>query len=461
MLAQLRSHAAHEAKPAAAPAASPHLSTPFTVTQNDPSNDATTPDDPRGDIVSAASGSDRHGIVFKVAMQTPSNPATDINWLGETAIAFLIDTNFDGHFDAYAVVGSFDGELEATLFGFSFGGLCEGTASYDGTNITASFAGCTIGAYRWKVESEYDTSPGSSGDVPELDYAPDSGYSAATPGHRTGYMLEDADGFITTFGNSIDIEPDFPEFLPVGVTSTADGLSVWATDALGGVHTYGLAKYRGGSPHLLGDEQIVAIAGMPGSQGYFLFSSLGRVFAFGTAHSHGDLTGKVLNAPIVGAAITPTGDGYYLVGRDGGVFTFGSARFRGSTGGMRLNSPVLGIAVNSDGSGYWLAAGDGGVFAFHATFRGSMGGKPLNAPVVGISRYGDGYLLAAADGGVFDFSDDPFYATPNGFGGIIEPPFPILNGTTSSSGSSTGGIGVTFFDGAPVIGVTAFDASNT
>ncbi len=55
-----------------------------------------------------------------------------------------------------------------------------------------------------------------------------------------------------------------------------------------------------------------------------------------------------------------------------------------------------------------------------------MGGKPLNAPVVSISRYGDGYLLAAADGGVFNFSDDPFYALPNG-GGISFPPFPILN----------------------------------
>ena len=184
-----RAHFAQEAAAknharANAAVASPHLSTPFSVTVNDPSNDATSPDDPRGDVVHAAAGEDRHGVVFKVTMATPSNPATDINWLGETAVAFLVDTNFDGHFDAYALIGTFNGQLEASLFGYSFGGICDGTAAFDGTNITASFANCSLGAFQWRVESEYDTSPGSRGDVPELDYAPNAGYSPATPAPR-------------------------------------------------------------------------------------------------------------------------------------------------------------------------------------------------------------------------------------------------------------------------------------
>jgi len=400
---------------------SPNISTPVSVTLNDPSGDGANTNDPRGDIVSAGAGEDRAGLVFRATMATPSNPANDANWAAETALAFFVDTNFDGHFDAVVFAEEVGGHLETVLVGYVSEDSCIGSGSFDGTNIVIAFPHCNIGAFRWRVEMEYDTTPGNAADVPQIDHAPDSGFSAPTPTHRTGYILETIFGLALSFGETPQVaESDFT-FVPDSMSATNDGLSVWATDAEGHVHAYGLGRYKGGSPTLQPGEEVVAIVAMPASQGYRLFTTQGRVFNFGTAHMFGDLATKALNMPIVGAAVTPSGNGYYLVGRDGGVFTFGDAHFRGSTGGMRLNEPVVGIAVTADNSGYWLAAGYGGVFAFHAPFRGSMGGTPLVAPVVGIARYGNGYVMAGGDAGVFNFSNAPFRGSGFNLSGIPLP----------------------------------------
>jgi hypothetical protein len=162
---------------------------------------------------------------------------------------------------------------------------------------------------------------------------------------------------------------------------------------------------------------VVAMAGTPDQNGYWLVGSDGGVFTFGDAAFFGSLGGTTLNAPIVGVAPTPDGGGYWLVASDGGVFSFGDAAFFGSAGATRLNAPIVGMAATADGRGYWLVASDGGVFTFgDATFHGSRGGKKLNAPIVGLAATpdGKGYWLAARDGGIFSFGDAAFFGSTGG-----------------------------------------------
>jgi SpoIID/LytB domain protein len=103
----------------------------------------------------------------------------------------------------------------------------------------------------------------------------------------------------------------------------------------------------------------VAVASLPGGDGYWFATRAGEVFGFGAARGHGSLLGARLNQPIVGMAATPSGGGYWLVAADGGIFAFGDAGYHGSTGAFRLNQPIVGMAATPSGraTGWWRRTG--------------------------------------------------------------------------------------------------------
>jgi len=400
---------------------------------NDASGDVP---DPSGDIVHAAAGLDSTSSVFTLQVASPTDPATDPNWLSRESFAngsqrdtlalWVLDIDFDGNPDYLAAVQFDDSNtLRALLVAFTSDNFCVGSESFDGTEIKASFsAGCPhFGSFDFAAEMVYDDTPGDTSDEPQIDDVPEfPNLSAPVPVHRTGYGMLGSSGLVYGFGNA----PSYGGNIGFvrGIASRADGTGYWLADAVGHVFTRGRAAYKGGAsatPFLPG-EIITTMAVTPSNKGYWLFSNKGRVFPFGDAHSFGDLRNKVLNGPIIASVATPTGNGYYMVGSDGGIFTFGDARFRGSTGNKRLNAPIVGIAPTPDNTGYWLVASDGGVFSFNAPFRGSLGGRHLNKPIVGMVAYGNGYLLVGSDGGVFDFSNKRFLGSL----GATQIPAPII-----------------------------------
>ncbi len=363
--------------------------------------------DPRGDIVTAGAGTDASGYAFSVHVETPVDPATDVNWkTRSTHVEWFLDTNLDGTPDAFAVIDAdSSGTLHATMERYSDQFVfCSGVAGYTATHdYLARFpVGCIPGVrqFRWSVIFHYDNG------TPQDDVAPDLSFAPVLTLGKVGYWMLGLDANVYNFGSAAAAPR--AAAAAVAITPERDGSGYWIVDPQGHVFARGTARYFGGTPSLGRSEAITTISATPTGAGYWLFSNRGRVFPYGDARQFGGLGSLPLNGPVVASAATPTGLGYYMVGSDGGVFAFGDARFRGSMGGQRLNQPVLGIASTPDNAGYWLVASDGGVFAFSAPFRGSMGSVPLNRPVDGLVAYGNGYLMVASDGGVFDFSNRGF-----------------------------------------------------
>jgi hypothetical protein len=248
----------------------------------------------------------------------------------------------------------------------------------------------------------------------------------ADPTPPPGYWMVGRDGALYAFGAAAPAPP--VSGTPVAIAGAPTG-GLWILLDDGRVEVRGGAAWYGNVPlaSLVAGERVSSIAGLPGGDGYWVFTTRGRVLPFGAAWFYGDMSHVALNGPVIASAATASGRGYYLVGSDGGVFAFGDAAFHGSTGAMRLNQPVVGIAPTLDGSGYWLVAADGGIFAFGAPFRGSVPGvlapgARLNRPVIGALAYGDGYALVASDGGAFVFSSAPFLGSLGG----NPPQHPVL-----------------------------------
>ena len=57
---------------------------------------------------------------------------------------------------------------------------------------------------------------------------------------------------------------------------------------------------------------------------------IGGVFSFGDARFYGSTGALTLAAPITSLAATPDGNGYLLIAVDGGVFSFGDSRYEGN-----------------------------------------------------------------------------------------------------------------------------------
>jgi beta-lactamase class A len=202
----------------------------------------------------------------------------------------------------------------------------------------------------------------------------------------------------------------------VAMAGDPKGDGYWLAASDGGVFEFGGAPFDGSLGNIHLNQPIVGMAADPNG-GYWLVGADGGIFQFGGAPFYGSLGNIRLNQPIVGMAADPSGNGYWLVAADGGIFQFGGAPFYGSLGNIRLNQPIVGMAADPSGHGYWLVASDGGIFQFGgAAFDGSLGNVHLNQPIVGMAANptGAGYWLTAADGGVFEFGGAPFYGSAAG-----------------------------------------------
>ena len=240
--------------------------------------------------------------------------------------------------------------------------------------------------------------------------------------------------------------PNSGSFVASGVPYHPSASSgYWLTDAAGGVHAYGNARYEGDLGGRALAAPIVDMSALPGRDGYWLLGRDGGVFSYGAAAFYGSTGGLHLNRPVVGMTRTPSGHGYWFVASDGGIFSYGDAAFYGSTGALHLNRPIVGMAATPSGHGYWLVASDGGIFSFgDAAFYGSTGALHLKGPIVGMAATpsGHGYWLVASDGGIFSFGNAPFYGST----GALRLARPIVGMTVSRTGhgyrfvASDGGI---------------------
>jgi hypothetical protein len=186
----------------------------------DANGDPTTGND-AGDLVAASSGADAHSTLFTARVASPTVPATDPNWRSmtsdgqaNTSLTWLYDTDYDGTPDGAAVLSFDGGRLGAILIDIDGFSVCAGTESFDGSTIVVKFSdpSCPhLGSYRWDALMQYDSTPGVTNDDAVLDLVPEFPHlSAATPLHRTGYIMLGADGKKYGFGNS----PAYKDLVP-------------------------------------------------------------------------------------------------------------------------------------------------------------------------------------------------------------------------------------------------------
>lgn len=191
--------------------------------------------------------------------------------------------------------------------------------------------------------------------------------------------------------------------IPIGWLSvSADGqiTASGQTSSLGDAHSTKALK-----------RPVVALAGTPTGQGYWIVGADGGVAPFGDAAPLGSANVDPSDSTrIVGIAVTPDGAGYWLSGADGAVYAYGDAANLGSAQGqLAPGTQIVGIAATPDGGGYWLAGSDGHVYPFgSAAALNLIGpGAPVGVDVTAIARTADGggYWLASSDGTVTGFGD--------------------------------------------------------
>jgi len=179
------------------------------------------------------------------------------------------------------------------------------------------------------------------------------------------------------------------------------------------VYTRGGADFFG-SPATDPFPGLVAIAGLPRGDGYWMVSADGRVLHYGEARWYGSMYRKRLRSPIAGIVATPTGRGYWLFTHSGSVYHFGDATFRGSAAGDPGASAIMAMASTPSGNGYWLLNADGRVFNYgDAGWYGTIRGEQHSGFVIGIAPTisGRGYWLATTSGGVFSYGDADFHGS--------------------------------------------------
>jgi hypothetical protein len=221
----------------------------------------------------------------------------------------------------------------------------------------------------------------------------------------------------------------------VGIAATPTGRGYWIATSRGGVQAFGdagaladadttaRARSRAGSEARIeaaagtgtGSDRVVAMAGTPDRQGYWLLHESGRVAAFGTARAAGDLRSDPPEAPLVALAPHPGGDGYWILDRAGGVHGFGDAEDLGSAGDqpmVRLDGyrnlgdydtepvppaefPTDAVALlpTVSGDGYWVWLDNGAVCRFGDADRlGGVHRAELDQVMLflGLPYYADG-----------------------------------------------------------------------
>ena len=175
---------------------------------------------------------------------------------------------------------------------------------------------------------------------------------------------------------------------PVGIAAAPDG-GYWVATSAGRVTAFDGAPRLG---DLRGDdEQVVALAGVPGGTGYYLLTTTGRVVGFGEAPTFGDRHEQAAATELVALAVHPQGQGYWVLDRAGNVHGFGDAVAQGSATDLTMWSQ---------------------------TYKGQQAGRPPvelaaaatpHAEAVALlpTHTGRGYWVALADGAVCHFGDAP------------------------------------------------------
>jgi hypothetical protein len=185
-------------------------------------------------------------------------------------------------------------------------------------------------------------------------------------------------------------------------------VGLYQAGAFGELLTYGDAQYYGDLSHVAIDSPILAVAGTPSGEGYWLMEAAGRMHPFGDAPDLGSADLPDAEYAIA-VAPTPTGKGYWLASQAGGVYPIGDAGFFGSAAGtLGADVEIVDLAASPTGKGYWLVDGAGGVHAFgDAGFFGSAASLPPRYPITGVASTstGKGYWLIDALGGVFAYGD--------------------------------------------------------
>jgi len=189
-------------------------------------------------------------------------------------------------------------------------------------------------------------------------------------------------------------------------------VGLYQAGAFGELLTYGDASYYGDLSHVAIESPILAVAGTPSGEGYWMMEANGRMHPFGDAADLGS-PGLPDAEYAIAVAPTPAGKGYWLASQTGGVYPMGDAGFFGSaTGALGPDVEVVDLAATPTGKGYWLVDGGGGVRAYgDAAFFGSAASLPPRYPITGIASTstGKGYWLIDALGGVFAYGDAEAY----------------------------------------------------
>jgi len=161
------------------------------------------------------------------------------------------------------------------------------------------------------------------------------------------------------------------------------------------------ASYYGSMEHLFPKAAYIALASVPGANGYWMLNTKGRVKAMGSARGRGDIADRKARAVDIEA--TPTGSGYWILTRKGRVFEFGSARHFGDA--REGEAKMVGMTVTSSGRGYWLLTTTGTVRHFgDAPSLGELEGDAI-AVDIAATPTGRGYWIATAEGRVRAFGD--------------------------------------------------------
>ena len=222
------------------------------------------------------------------------------------------------------------------------------------------------------------------------------------------------------------------------MASTPSGDGYYVLDDVGGVFTFGDARFKGSVPqlrqqgHAIPEVPTAAITPAPVGDGYWVLDQVGGVFAFGSARFHGSVPGlrgqghAIPVVPTVALTASPSGDGYWVLDDAGGVFAFGDAPFHGSIPWLRSRGhaipvvPVADMTTDPSGDGYWVLDSAGGIFTFgSARFYGSVPGltgpsRPtaqVRAVAIATTPSGRGYWVLDEAGGVFAFGDARFHGS--------------------------------------------------
>ena len=163
------------------------------------------------------------------------------------------------------------------------------------------------------------------------------------------------------------------------------------------------AGYYGSMEQRFPKQAYIAMASLPGANGYWLLNAKGRVKAMGDARRHDDVADR--NTRAVDIEATPTGSGYWILSRSGRVFDFGNARHFADARERERKTEVIGMTVTPSGRGYWLLTVGGKTLRYgDAPKLGGLKGEGVPVDIAATPG-GNGYWILTEEGEVRTFGD--------------------------------------------------------